>query len=119
MGLYVWTMDDERAHHFKNSICVLYVFISVFCVIKIQIMLSVCVEQDTCVCVCVRVSVWDACDGILSFKRYRIERVIKFNSQYMMTSSNGNIFRVTGSVTRSFDVSLCDLRLNKRLSKQS
>ena len=52
----------------------------------------------------------------------------------MMTSSNGNIFRVTGPlcgeftgpgefpaqrpVTRSFDVSF-DLRLNKRLSKQS
>ena len=52
----------------------------------------------------------------------------------MMTSSNGNIFRVTGPlcgeftgrrwipntqrpVTRSFDV-FCDLRLNKRLSKQ-
>ena len=53
---------------------------------------------------------------------------------YMMTSSNGNIFRVTGPlcgeftgpgefpeqwpVTRSFDV-LFDLRLNKRLRKQS
>ena len=53
---------------------------------------------------------------------------------YMMTSSDGNIFRVTGplrgeitghrwipcskAVTRSFDVSF-DLRLNKRLSKQS
>ena len=46
----------------------------------------------------------------------------------MMTSSNGNIFRVTGPlcgeistkrpVMRSFDVFL-DLRLNKRLSKQS
>ena len=52
---------------------------------------------------------------------------------HMMTSSNGNIFRVTGSlcgeftvpdefptqrpVTRSFDV-FFDLRLNKRLSKQ-
>ena len=52
----------------------------------------------------------------------------------MMTSSNGNIFRVTGplcgeftgpgefptqrSVTRSFDLYF-DLRLNKRLSKQS
>ena len=51
----------------------------------------------------------------------------------MMTSSNGNIFRVTGPlcgeftgpgefptqrpVTRSFDV-FFDLRLNKRLSKQ-
>ena len=51
----------------------------------------------------------------------------------MMTSSNGSIFRVTGPlcgefsslgefptqrpVTRSFDV-FCDLRLNKRLSKQ-
>ena len=45
----------------------------------------------------------------------------------MMTSSNGNIFRVTGHlcgefpaqrpVTRSFDV-FFDLRLNKRLSKQ-
>ena len=53
--------------------------------------------------------------------------------QRMMTSSNGNIFRVTGPlcgeftgpgefptqrpVTRSFDV-IFDLRLNKRLSKQ-
>ena len=47
---------------------------------------------------------------------------------YMMTSSNGNIFRVTGPlcrefptqrpVTRSFDV-FFDLRLNKPLSKQS
>ena len=52
----------------------------------------------------------------------------------MMTLSNGNIFRVTGhlcggftdpgefpaqrTVTRSFDV-IFDLRLNKRLSKQS
>ena len=41
----------------------------------------------------------------------------------MMTSSNGNIFRVTGHltqrpVTRSFDV-IYDLRLNKRSSKQS
>ena len=57
---------------------------------------------------------------------------IKLN-QYMMTSSNGNIFRVTGPlcgeftgpgefptqrpVTRSFDV-FFDLRLNKRLSEQ-
>ena len=55
-------------------------------------------------------------------------------AQYMMTSSNGNIFRVTGPlcgeftgpgefpsqrpVTRSFDV-FFDLHLNKRLSKQS
>ena len=54
--------------------------------------------------------------------------------KFMMTSSNGNIFRVTGPlcgdftgpgefptqrpVTRSFDV-FFDLRLNKRLSKQS
>ena len=53
---------------------------------------------------------------------------------FMMTSSNGNIFRVTGPlcgeftgpgefptqrpVTRSFDV-FFDLRLNKRLNKQS
>ena len=56
------------------------------------------------------------------------------NSYIMMTSSNGNIFRVTGHlcgeftglrwsprkrpVTRSFDI-FFDLRLNKRLSKQS
>ena len=55
------------------------------------------------------------------------------HSLSMMTSSNGNIFRVTGPlcgeftgpgefpaqrpVTWSFDV-FCDLRLNKRLSKQ-
>ena len=56
-----------------------------------------------------------------------------FCEYYMMTSSNGNIFRVTGHlcgeftgpgefptqrpVTQSFDV-FFDLRLNKRLSKQ-
>ena len=56
-----------------------------------------------------------------------------WESLYMMTSSNGNIFRVTGPlcgeftgpgefptqrpVTRSFDV-FFDLRLNNRLSKQ-
>ena len=56
-------------------------------------------------------------------------RVSKNSSEFvMMTSSNGNFFRanspVTGEfpaqrpVTRSFDVSF-DLRLNKRLSKQS
>ena len=55
-------------------------------------------------------------------------------AQFMMTSSNGNIFRVTGHlcgnspapgefatqrpVTRSFDV-FFDLRLNNRLSKRS
>ena len=60
-----------------------------------------------------------------------IETCMKY---LMMTSSNGNIFRVTGPlcgeftgrrwipsqrpVTRSFDV-FFDLRLNKRLSKQS
>ena len=45
-----------------------------------------------------------------------------FRENHTMTSSNGNIFRVTGhlrgEVTRSFDV-FFDLRLNKRLSKQS
>ena len=62
------------------------------------------------------------------------ERCIIFSPSNMMTSSNGNIFRVTGPlcgeftgpgefptqrpVTRSFDVYF-DLRLNKRLSKQS
>ena len=56
------------------------------------------------------------------------------NDEHMMTSSNGNIFRVTGPlcgeftgpgefpeqrpVTRSFDV-FFDLCLNKRLSKQT
>ena len=52
----------------------------------------------------------------------------KMTSNFMMRSSNGNIFRVTGHlceefpaqrpVTQSFDV-FCDLRLNKQLSKQS
>ena len=36
----------------------------------------------------------------------------------MITSSNENIFRATGPLTRSFDVFL-DLRPNKRLNKQS
>ena len=53
---------------------------------------------------------------------------LQLKSLIMMTSSNGDIFRVTGHlcgefpaqrpVTRSFGV-FFDLRLNKRLSKQS
>ena len=55
---------------------------------------------------------------------------IIFHEYTMMTSSNGNIFRISGPftghrwippqrpMTRSFDV-LFDLRLNKQLSKQS
>ena len=64
-----------------------------------------------CVCECVCL-----CMQVVLLKRF-----------YMMTSSNGNIFRVTGHlcgefptqrpVTRSFDV-FFDLRLNKWLSKQ-
>ena len=62
-----------------------------------------------------------------------IKRLSVDSKHTMMTSSNGNIFRVTGPlcgeftgpgefptqkpVTRSFDV-FFDLRLNKRLSKQ-
>ena len=43
---------------------------------------------------------------------------MSIRSNYILTSSNGNIFRFTAQkpVTRSFDV--FDLRLNKRLSKQ-
>ena len=59
--------------------------------------------------------------------------MIYWTALYMMTSSNGNIFRLTGHlcgevvpgefpaqrpVMWSFDV-FCNLRLNKRLSKQS
>ena len=63
----------------------------------------------------------------------RLLSVLFLSTSFMMTSSNGNIFRVTGPlcgeftgpveflaqrpVTRSFDV-FFDLRLNKRLSKQ-
>ena len=64
-------------------------------------------------------SIWHPPKRILNSKSLEI----------MMTSSNGNIFRVTGHsvpgefpaqrpVTRSFDV-FFDMSLNKRLSKQS
>ena len=71
--------------------------------------------------------------GVLTFL-VKLTHGIPWNlkGQGMMTSSNGNIFRVTGPlcgeftgpgefptprpVTRRFDV-LFDLRLNKRLSK--
>ena len=70
---------------------------------------------------------WPLIFNALSLRRYRSNII-------MMTSSDGNIFRVTGHlcggnssvpgefpaqrpVTRSFDV-FFDLRLNKRLSKQ-
>ena len=65
--------------------------------------------------------------------RYRTQETWGLQFGHMMTSSNGNIFRVTGplcgeftgpgefptqrTVTRSFVV-FFDLRLNKRLSKQ-
>ena len=79
---------------------------------------------------------------IMTYWRNRFIRYLKLYSWYvfidifiiaslaMMMSSNGNVFRVTGHlcgefigpaqrpVTRSFDVFI-DLRLNKRLSKQS
>ena len=75
---------------------------------------------------------------IIWFARHYIEtgyrNTVRFASHLgrMMTSWNGNLFRVTGHlcgeftgefhaqrpVTRSFDV-FFDLRLNKRLSKQS
>ena len=64
---------------------------------------------------------------------FAVHLISTLNIAIMMTSSNGNIFRVTGPlcgeftgpgefptqrpVTRSFDV-FFDLRLNKRLSKQ-
>ena len=68
------------------------------------------------------------------WKKISIAYIITVSINHsMMTSSNGNIFRITGPmcgeftgpgefptqrpVTRSFDVSF-DLRLNKRLSKQ-
>ena len=59
---------------------------------------------------------------IISNIRIDLARRYKGWVQYMMTSSNGNIFRVTGHlasqrpVTGSFDV-FFDLRLNRRLSK--
>ena len=65
--------------------------------------------------------------------KHKIQNAVGRITGYMMTSSNGNIFRVTGPlwgeftgpgefptqrpVTQSFDV-FFDLRLNKRLSKQ-
>ena len=78
-------------------------------------------------------SLWRHCYGrILCWRRVSITTIVTLN-QLMMTSSNGNIFRVTDPlcgeftgpgefptqrpVTRSFDV-FFDLRLNKRLSKQ-
>ena len=72
--------------------------------------------------------------GRCVFQSHAMGSVIRFLSSPMMTSSNGNIFRVTGHlcgnspvtgefpaqrpVTRSFDV-FFDLRLNIWLSKQS
>ena len=74
-------------------------------------------------------SSWECYFGVY-FPRFEAMRKINTN---MMTSSNGNIFRVTGTlcgkftgpgeipaqrpVTRNFDV-FFDLRLNKRLSTQ-
>ena len=73
---------------------------------------------------------WECFSRLRYVQKYLRKRVVSD----MMTSSNGNISRVTGlcagnspvtgefpsqrPVTRSFGV-LCDLRLNKRLSKQS
>ena len=67
----------------------------------------------------------------LSLVSYTMTRTIDYtprNLHTMMTSSNGNIFRVTGhlcgelsaqrQVTRSLDV-FFDLRLNKQLNKHS
>ena len=73
---------------------------------------------------------WPPSNGAFASLSWSFWKIFAAN---MMTSSNGNIFRVTGlcegspvtagfpsqrPVTRSFDV-FFDLRLNKRLSKQS
>ena len=80
-----------------------------------------------------KVKSWRRCSIALYAGHGCIYCVDKSTQLNMMTSSNGNIFRVTGPlcgeftgpgefptqrpVTRSFDV-FFDLRLNKRLSKQ-
>ena len=73
------------------------------------------------------------CIGLKVLNLYKMPVIMPNEHLTMMTSSNGNIFRVTGSVrgkplvtggfpsqrpvTRSFDA-FFDRRLNKRLSKQ-
>ena len=83
---------------------------------------------------------WTSADHTTQYRVHWAEEFVSWHGctgsffrQVMMTSSNGNIFRVTGPlcgeftgpgefptqrpVTRSFDV-FCDLRPNTRLSKQ-
>ena len=74
-------------------------------------------------------SISDLCIAICEFWKYVAFFILHCIVKHMMTSSNGNIFRVTGHLCReftgpvisphtSFDVFFV-LRLNKRLSKQS
>ena len=75
----------------------------------------------------------DVCLAVLSDSLHLLASPQALQVFHMMTSSNGNIFRITGllcgeftgpgefptqrPVTRSFDA-FFDLRLNKRFSKQ-
>ena len=65
----------------------------------------------------------NAIDTITGYTCYNGTKLLKF---YMMTSSNGNIVRVTGHLCREFTVPVTrgfnvffDLHPNKQLSKQS
>ena len=87
--------------------------------------LDICMHSDG--------QVWNLRVNLLTYYCLEQSRVFSNKAITMMTSSNGNIFRVTGTlcgeftgpgqfpsqrpVTRSFDV-FFDLRLNKRLNKQ-
>ena len=64
-----------------------------------------------------RFTVWGIIIHLSLEQKARVVYCGSLTEVSMMTSSNGNIFRVTGHM-RSFEV-FFDLRLNKRLSKQS
>ena len=94
-------------------------------------------RESQVICVHIVTQLSSLCDAIELYNtihvKWNITCSLWESQSIMMTSSNGNIFRVTGPlcgeftgpgefptqrpVTRSFDV-FFDLRLNKRLSKQ-
>ena len=125
--------NPARAKFAAENICDIHIYATMPRNSKIRGFLSwndITGVSVSCHCVCSRVVFYSVlfCLGVMS--TIFLVRAIHF----MMTSSNGNIFRVTGNlcgeftgpgefpaqrpVTRSFD-GVFDLHLNKRLNKHS
>ena len=130
----------HQSHNASDTYPTMQHFVTEMCT-HVHISVTIC-----CIVGCRTIALWDSCNRSTAHTLYGysclspgIIKVTRYDRRwggsrdiFMMTSSNGNIFRVTGHlcgevtgefptprpVTHSFDL-FFDLRLYKQLSKQS